>query len=52
MLPGVVRQTGAAAHRVARAVVEEFEPGFGNHLVFEVDRNDAKIMAHDQRTVT
>jgi len=42
----------AATHRVAGVVVEQVEPDGGICLVLEVDRSNAKIMAHDKRTVT
>ena len=39
---GVIGEPGAAAHRIVRVVVEQVQPGRGNGLVFEVDRNNPK----------
>ena len=45
---GVIGEPGAAAHRVACVVIEQFQPGSGICLVFEVDRNN--LQRHSPRS--
>jgi hypothetical protein len=49
---GVSGKPAAATHWIACIVIEHCQPSFGNGLVLEVDRKNAKIIAHDKRIAT